>query len=109
MRVTRQVIARRTMAEVYGSAQALHLPVVPVYSPAEFLRDEQTVARGLVVEVLHRDRGAYRTLRPPLALREPSEPIGPAPSRGEHNEPVHGALAGLTTADLAHLREAGIV
>src|SRR4051794_6798111 len=60
--ITEAFVAARDMTDLYTSAQAHHLPCVPVYSPAEFLADAQTRAREIVVERSHPDLGTYRTL-----------------------------------------------
>jgi crotonobetainyl-CoA:carnitine CoA-transferase CaiB-like acyl-CoA transferase len=78
MEVTRRFVAARTVEELYTSAQAHHLPCVPVYSPAEFLADPQTVAREIVVEVALPELGRVRTLRPPLALGAAHPGVGTA-------------------------------
>jgi crotonobetainyl-CoA:carnitine CoA-transferase CaiB-like acyl-CoA transferase len=75
--VMERFAAERDMAELYASAQAHHLPCVPVYSPAEFLADAQTAAREIAVEVGHPEVGWYWTLRAPLGLSAP-----PAPNSG---------------------------
>jgi benzylsuccinate CoA-transferase BbsF subunit len=75
--ITERFVAIRDKADLYTTAQAHHLPCVPVYSPLEFLADPQTASRAMVVERPHADLGSYRTLRPPLALAEPPDAEAP--------------------------------
>jgi crotonobetainyl-CoA:carnitine CoA-transferase CaiB-like acyl-CoA transferase len=88
--VMERFAAARDMADLYTSAQAHHLPCVPVYTPAEFLADAQTVSREIVMERSHPALGRYRTLRAPLDLTPPA-PL-PYEGRGELVAPGPGEL-----------------
>src|SRR5579884_2674046 len=80
--LTERFTRERTRAELFDTAQALHIPCVPVYSPADYLADAHTTARELVVAADHPTLGRYRALRPPLELRPPHPPT-PSPTSGE--------------------------
>ncbi|MBI2987201.1 MAG: CoA transferase [Deltaproteobacteria bacterium] len=63
--------------------QSLHLAVSPIYSPGEFLQDEQTTYRGYVAEVDHPYLGRHRFPGDPYKLSE-------SPWRVEHGAPLLG-------------------
>lgn len=84
--------------------------VAPVLSPLEALENAQHQARGAFVPL------PVRGLDPAAAPRVPRCPVrdgtqqqgGQAPAMGQHTEEVLGAL-GLTAAELAGLREQGVI
>jgi len=60
-----------------------------VLNHAEMLRDPQTIAREMVVEVEHPKAGPMRTLGVPVKLSEtPGAVRRPAPVLGEHTREV---------------------
>lgn len=78
--------------------------VTPVLSPEEALRNEQLVARGMIV-----DADGLRQFAPPLKLSEhPFAVRSPAPARGEHTDSILGA-AGYSPARIAELRASGAI
>jgi benzylsuccinate CoA-transferase BbsE subunit len=102
----------RTKAQLYEAAKRVRLPLCPVNDPADLADSPQLAAREYFVDVAHRPSG--RTLRMPGApfklTASPGAPA-PAPTLGEHNHELFGAL-GLNPADLgdlAHLSAAGAI
>ncbi len=76
--------------------------VTPVLSPEEALRNEQLVARGMIVQSCDLTQFA-----PPLKLSEHEFVIRqPAPRAGEHNEAIMRA-AGYSPAEVTRLQESG--
>ncbi|MBI2912002.1 MAG: CoA transferase [Chloroflexi bacterium] len=95
---------------VMAEGQRRHIPVEPVYTPCEFLENDQTRSRGYVVRSDHPHLGPhdcpgapYWLSATPWALRRP------APRLGEHNAEVYGQELGLSADHLALLRAHGIV
>lgn len=91
MQATQAFVGPRTRADLYASAQQAHLPVTPVYSPADFLADPHTQWRRPVQPV---QDGSYRTLRAPMGLVDRS-PRGARPA-GADNAAVYAELARLS-------------
>ena len=60
-----------------------------------------------LVEYEHPRLGAVRQVASPLRLSGPEPPVGPAPSRGEHTEPVLAELCGYGPERIRALAEAG--
>ncbi|HLO61577.1 MAG TPA: CaiB/BaiF CoA-transferase family protein [Azonexus sp.] len=76
--------------------------VTPVLSPEEALRNEQLVARGMILR-----SDDLTQFAPPLKLSEHEFAIRqPAPRAGEHNAAILRA-AGYSSADVSRLQESG--
>ncbi|MCZ6624432.1 MAG: CoA transferase [Deltaproteobacteria bacterium] len=106
--VTAEFFRQHTRAELFESAQRVHLPCVPVNTPADFLNDPQTLCYDLVMDVQRPGSGPYRTLRPPVDLVEKKHVL-PAPRVGEHNHEVYRGLVGLGAEDFIRYAEAKII
>ncbi|HEU0200838.1 MAG TPA: CoA transferase [Burkholderiaceae bacterium] len=83
------VLATRSRAEWVAAFDAAGVPVGPVHAIGEALSHEQTVARGMVVELPHPQAGVTRALGCPLHLSAtPARITRPAPLLGEHTREV---------------------
>ncbi len=103
-------LLERTQQELVGSAQAHRLPVTPVYTIDEVLKDPQFNARGFFVDIEHPLAGRITYPGVPFKLPEaPSQPQRPAPLLGQHNNEIYCERLGYTAEDLVRLRERGIV
>ena len=85
------------------------IPCGSVFNTAEVLRDEHLRERGTIVDLDHPTRGRFSTIISPLRLSE--SPVEPrrAPLYGEHNAEVLREVAGYTDAEIAALRETGVI
>ena len=100
----------QTQQEVFHSAQSHRIPVVPVNTMDEVLRDAQFNTRGFFVDIEHPVVGKVTYPGLPFKLLEtPSEPQKPAPLLGQHNHEVYCERLGYTREDLVRLRESGII
>jgi crotonobetainyl-CoA:carnitine CoA-transferase CaiB-like acyl-CoA transferase len=85
------------------------VPVGPINDYREVLEDPHTHARRMIVEIDHPIEGSIRSLGIPLKLSEtPGRIARPAPLLGEHTVETLEGL-GYSEADVANLRERGIV
>ncbi|HEU0203657.1 MAG TPA: CoA transferase [Burkholderiaceae bacterium] len=83
------VLATRSRAAWIAAFDAAGVPVGPVHAIGEALSHEQTVARGMVVELPHPQAGVTRALGCPLHLSAtPARITRPAPLLGEHTREV---------------------
>jgi crotonobetainyl-CoA:carnitine CoA-transferase CaiB-like acyl-CoA transferase len=84
---------------------------VPTDTPKDVVESPQLKARGFFQEVEHPELG--KTIRYPGApYKLPESPWGiprRAPLTGEHNQEVYEGVLGLSTAELARLRERGVI
>ena len=80
------VVATRTKAEWIAVFDAAGVPVGPVNTVGEALSHEQTLARGMVVDLLHPQAGATKALGCPIHFsKTPTRIDRPAPMLGEHS------------------------
>lgn len=98
---------RRTTAEWLERLRG-HVPVAPVYSVAEALADEHTLAREMVVEVGHPVFGVLREIGCPIKVDDLEPRYEPGASLGADTEAILGEL-GVQDAELEALRERGVV
>jgi crotonobetainyl-CoA:carnitine CoA-transferase CaiB-like acyl-CoA transferase len=91
--------------------QAVGVPAAAVQKPAERIdADANTAAWGLWPTVTHREMGEVRVDGEPVHLSESDWVIARgSPCLGEHNEQVYGDLLGLSSADIAALRDDGVI
>jgi crotonobetainyl-CoA:carnitine CoA-transferase CaiB-like acyl-CoA transferase len=92
--------------EVLGAAG---VPVGPVNDLPAAFADQQTVARGDVVEVEHPRLGTVRHIASPLRLDGGAPPIRSAPARGEHTLEVLRDVCGYSEEKLTELKRSGVV
>jgi crotonobetainyl-CoA:carnitine CoA-transferase CaiB-like acyl-CoA transferase len=102
-------LKERDTDEWTQALQAEGVPVGPINDYRKVLEDPQTHARNMVAEIEHPVEGTMRSLGIPLKLSQtPGRIARPAPLRGEHTEETLEGL-GYSKADVANLRERGIV
>jgi crotonobetainyl-CoA:carnitine CoA-transferase CaiB-like acyl-CoA transferase len=100
----------RSAAEVEVACVDADVPVASAYSVADIVADEQVAARGDLVTVDDPVLGAVRQQAPfPRVVGTPTVVPTGAPRLGEHNREVWCDLVGLSEAELADLREHGVV
>lgn len=103
-------LLERTQQEVFRSAQVYRIPVTPVYTVDELLRDRQLNARGFFTEIAHPVAGAFTYPGLPFKLPESaSRPQRPAPLLGQHNREIYGERLGYGREDLVRLRQMGVI
>jgi crotonobetainyl-CoA:carnitine CoA-transferase CaiB-like acyl-CoA transferase len=101
---------QRPLAAVVAAMEAVGIPVGPIYSAAEVVADPQYEARGMIETVEVSGLGPLRI--PGVVPRLTATPGGtrwPGPPLGAHNDVVYGGLLGLDAAELAALREEGVI
>ncbi len=83
------VLATRTKAEWIERFDAAGVPVGPVHSIGEALSHPQTLARGMVVDLVHGEAGPTKALGCPIHFSgTPTAITRPAPALGEHTREV---------------------
>jgi formyl-CoA transferase/CoA:oxalate CoA-transferase len=103
------IIETRTAEEWVSELQAAEIPSGPINSAAEAMRDPQTLARDMIVQLEHPLLGLIRLIGNPVHLsaggvtyrRHP-------PCLGEHTDEILGDL-GYSPEQIAELRAAGAV
>jgi len=86
------------------------IPCAPINFIDQVFSDPQVLARDMVVELPHPTAGTVRLTGSPLKLsRTPTYIKEPPPLLGQHTEEVLTKQLGYTPADLARLRDAGVI
>jgi crotonobetainyl-CoA:carnitine CoA-transferase CaiB-like acyl-CoA transferase len=103
------VLATRTKADWTARLAAAGVPVGPVHTLVEALAHPQTLARGMVVDLVHPQAGATKAIGCPLHFSAtPTRVTRPAPVLGEHTREVL-AEYGYDDAAIDALVAAGVV
>ena len=85
------------------------VPCGAVLDSGDVLANEHLKARGMITTVEHPTRGTFTMPGCAVQLSDSPVEVRPAPLLSQHNAEVLGALLGLTNADLAGLKEEGVV
>jgi len=103
------VLSTRTKAEWIATFDAAGVPVGPVHSIGEALAHPQTLARGMVVDLVHSEAGPTKALGCPVHFSAtPTSITRAAPALGEHTREVlreHG----YTDGEIDALASVGVV
>jgi CoA:oxalate CoA-transferase len=103
----------RPVAEVTAQLASRRVAVAEVRPPTAAVADERVVRRGETLPVVHPDLGEIPGLRTAgVPIRFSNAEVGfarPAPHLGEHTDEVLTSLAGLSTDEIAELRELGTI
>ena len=103
-------LSRHTRYEAMAKAQAQRLPLTALNPPSAALQDPHFRERGAFVDVEHPVAGTLPYTRAPFRMAaSPAAPVRPAPLLGQHTDVVLGQRLGLTSSDLAELRQQGVI
>lgn len=102
--------SRHTLAETTRLLDEHEVPNGPIYSIAGIFRDEHYRQRQAIISVDDPQLGPLRmpAVVPRLSLT-PGQVEYPGKSLGADNDRVYGRLLGLSPAEIAELREQGII
>ena len=108
-RYSRASASGRTRQQIWDGLRELDYFGAPVLSVGEVIEDLHIKERRAFVERDHPTAGRTTLLAPWIHLsKTPTAIHHDAPAIGQHTDEVLGAL-GVTTADLADLREQGVI
>src|SRR5690606_28796080 len=82
------VFKERTVADWMEALRAAGIPAGPVQGVRQAMDDEQTRARGMVLEYEHPRFGSTRTLSSPVRVGAFTSRAERAPFRGEHRDEI---------------------
>jgi crotonobetainyl-CoA:carnitine CoA-transferase CaiB-like acyl-CoA transferase len=86
-----------------------HVPCAPVYNVEQALKDEQVLAREMVITVDHPRFGPLREVGCPVKIDDVRPRYGPASRLGADTEDLLRDLLGLSHGEIARLRERGAI
>src|SRR6185295_12230862 len=100
----------RTYEEWEPLLLAQGIPMGAINTIPQVVEHPQVIARGALVEMDHPRAGKVRMVGAPVRLSEtPGSVRTPAPLLGEHTSEVLRDLLGLSAAEVAALRGAGVI
>jgi len=103
-------MAQHTRAEVIRIFNEHEAAIAPIYDTADIFADPHYAARANIVPVEDPDLGEIRLQNVfPRLSETPGRIRWPGPALGQHNREIYVDRLGLTDADLARLREAGVI
>ena len=99
-----------TRQEIFAATSKYKVPCAPVRDIEEVMNDPHMHQRGMLEWVDHYEYGNVVLPNSPLRFHGADQvPTTQNPKVGEHNEAVYGELLGLTSGDLARLRDVGAI
>src|SRR5215510_16076330 len=103
-------LSRHRRYEAMAKAQAQRLPLTAVNPPSATLQDPHFRQRGAFIDVEHPVAGTLPYTRAPFRMSaSPAALVRPAPLLGQHTDVVLGQRLGLTSSELAELRQQGVI
>ncbi|ARU86618.1 CaiB/BaiF CoA-transferase family protein [Pseudomonas sp. M30-35] len=106
----RQVTVFKTTKQWVTDLEGVGVPCGPINDVQQVFADPQVVARGLQIEMPHVLAGSVPQVASPIRLSEtPVQYRNAPPLLGEHTEQVLQSWLGLSAADLAGLRDDGVL
>ena len=105
-----ETMRARTRADWIAALEAEGVPCGPVNDLAQVFDDPQTRHRGARIDLPHAEAGSVPGVANPIRfVGRPHEYAGAAPALGQHTDDVLAGLLGLDGAEIAALREAGVI
>ncbi len=99
-----------TMSEIEKAGAAFGVPVAPIRSVSEVVKDAQLAYRNYFMEIEHPAAGTLKYPGAPYRLSAtPWQIRRRAPLLGEHNEEVYCKMLGYSRSDLVKMRQAGVI
>lgn len=96
--------------DVFAIARRHKIPCAPVRTVDEVMNDPHMHARGMLQRIEHPDFGAIVLPNSSLRLHGATQVAAVrSPALGEHNAEVYGAWLGLSTHEIAALKEQGVI
>ncbi len=102
--------AEKTVQELVDLFTEYQVPNAPILGITEALAQPQAVEREMVVETEHSTLGKVPIVNRPIKFTGQPQPVPTAPPvLGEHTDAILDEMLGLDAAQIAALREAGII
>jgi crotonobetainyl-CoA:carnitine CoA-transferase CaiB-like acyl-CoA transferase len=100
---------RRTSSDWLNRFAKVGLPAGPIYNIEEVLKDQQTAAREMLVEVPHQTLGTMKAIGAPIKFSNtPGAVLRGAPILGEHTREILAEI-GFSAEEIDQLKSEGVV
>ena len=109
-RLLDEIFARRATREWVELLDGAGVPTGPINSVAQVFQEPQAVARGLKIELEHATAGKVALVASPMRFSGTPIAYGLAPpALGQHTDEILRDTLGMSAAQIARLRENGVV
>jgi CoA:oxalate CoA-transferase len=96
--------------EIFARCKAGRVPCAPVRTAPEVMHDPHMHERGFLEDIEHPELGAITVQTSALRLHGvPNAPMRPSPTIGQHNADIYGGWLGLSEAEVAALKQEGVI
>ncbi len=104
-----QILSQYNSRELEAKLVAVDIPCGPLLNTGEVINDPQVIARRMVIDVEHPEKGKIKIARMPISLSEAAPEIRlQAPMLGEHTNEILKEL-GYTEAEIKQLAKKRII
>ncbi|MDN3563185.1 CaiB/BaiF CoA transferase family protein [Paeniroseomonas aquatica] len=104
------VMKSKTTAEWIDALEALKIGCGPINTLEQVFADPHVIARNMTVEMQHASGETVTVIANPVKLSAtPPDYRSPPPVLGQHTDAILGGLLGMPAAEIAALREKGIL
>jgi formyl-CoA transferase len=100
---------QHTKFEVMEILNELDVPCGPVLDTSDLIQDEHLLARQMIVDVPHPQRGTFKNVGCPLKLSDSPVEMTASPLLGEHNDEVLREIMGYDKDEIEKLRQGGVI
>jgi crotonobetainyl-CoA:carnitine CoA-transferase CaiB-like acyl-CoA transferase len=96
--------------EVFARTKSYRIPCAPVRTAPEVMNDPHMHERGMLERIDHPELGEIVVPTTPLRLHGTDKvEAGPSPTIGQHNTEIYGGWLGLPAAEVAELKDSGVI
>jgi crotonobetainyl-CoA:carnitine CoA-transferase CaiB-like acyl-CoA transferase len=96
--------------EVFARTKAYRIPCAPVRTAPEVMNDPHMHERGMLTRLDHPELGEIVVPTTPLRLHgTDTVGAGPSPTIGQHNAEIYAGWLGLSAAEIAELKDSGVI
>ena len=96
--------------EIFAAAKRHRIPLAPVRDVNEVMHDPGMHERGFLAEIEHDEIGRVTVPTSPLRFHGADPvPLVPSPKLGQHNAEIYGEWLGLSGAEIAELKNDGVI
>jgi len=96
--------------EIFAIAKRHRIPLAPVRDVDEVMRDPGMHERGFLAEIEHDEIGRVTVPTSPLRFHgADAVSLAPSPKLGQHNSEIYGGWLGISAAEIAALKNDGVI
>ncbi len=108
--ILEMLLEQRTSRDWLGALEAVGVPCGPINDIAQVFADPHVQARNIHQDLPHPEAGTVPTVASPIRYSAtPIEHTVAPPTLGQHTDAVLGEALGLCAADIAALRDKGVI